>query len=454
MNYPEFGLFLEDNSLNVILISLITLLIYLLIYRKHIFSIFDPFFLIVVIIALANSTVFYLYYNNEIKPVYLNSFLITEASFLAGFFLIKPLSPKPALVNILPTPKWYDSDLFISTLFYWCSIVHIMLQLITYAIVGLPIFMESRMMTYAGGSGFGIIGRITEVAGNVGTILLFYRMFYKDFKNFDKVYNYVYFIFLIFFLIVSGNKTNLVFLVYFLFLVQLCMNRIIGVKAELVSRKITKVQKWLFIVSIPLIFLVMSVQFSNSAGAGDGLDAGSAFLFRILSFGDVYYMTFPNDIILRMNHDSPFLQLFKDFLGIFRIVPWEKLPVDCGLEITSYHSIKDTAIIEGPNARYNYFAMLYFGVWGQIIYCFVLGLITSFIRNTLYMRLPKRIIWVIVYILLNFNLIYIFQDQSYTFAHDFDILIIFPLLLLFTTATYLILVNWNKLIQKTDIIHG
>jgi hypothetical protein len=449
MSYAEFTLFVNDNILNVTLISLLTLIVYLLLYRKYIFSIFDPFFLIVVIVALANSTVFYLYYDEQIKTQYLTSFLITEASFLCGFFLIRPLDSKSRPDMGKPVSRWYDTDLFIATLFYWSSILHVVLQLITYVVVGLPILMDSRMMTYAGGSGFGIVGRITEVAGNTGTILLFYRMFYKQNGSLEKLYNYSYFILLLFFLIVSGNKTNLVFLVYFLFLLQLCMNRLSGTKTtRRVSQKINRVQSWLLFVSIPLIFCVIYVQYTVTVGTSDGLDAFSALMFRVLSFGDVYYMTFPHEVILRMNHDNAFLQLFKDFLGLFRIVPWERLPIDCGLEITSYHALNDTTLTTGPNARYNYFAILYFGAWGQACYCFILGLITSFIRNTLYQHMTRRIIWIVIYVLLNFNLIYMFQDQSYTFAHDFDILLVFPVIVCLSAASYLVLINWDKLMNK------
>jgi len=447
MSYGEFGLFLDDNSFNVILISLLSLFCYILLYKRYLFSIFDPLLFAVVATALANATVFYLYIGGQIKLQYFQSFLITELSFLCGFFIIKPLSIKSKEYDIAPDAKWYDSTLFISSLFYWSSIIHLFTQILTYGIMGLPILMESRLLTYAGGTGFGVVGRITEIAGNTGTILLFYRMFYKECKGFDKVYNYIYLLFLIFFLIVSGNKTNLIFLVYFLFLLQLCMNKLIGVKAKAISKKISRVQLILFVLSIPIIFLVIYVQYTISLGSSEGLEAGTALLFRILSFGDIFYMTFPHEVILRMNHDNAFLQLFKDFIGIFRILPWSQLPIDCGIEIANYHNIGDAAVA-GPNARYNYFAILYFGVAGQIIYCFIIGLIASLIRNTLFKYLPRRIVWSIVYILLNFNLIYIYQDQSFTFAHNFDILLILPILLFLSAGTYLILLNWNKLIQK------
>lgn len=447
MSYGEFFTFLDDNLFSVIMISIIALIAYLLMYRKYILSIFDPFFTIIVIAALSNATVFYLFFANQIKAYYFESFIITEVFFLFGFFLIKPFK---RIQDSVPTEKkWYDSELFLSSLFIWSSVLHIVLQMATYALVGLPILMDSRLTTFAGGSGFGMIGRIIDVVGAIGTILLFYRIFYVKQKGINKIYNYIYLLFLIFFLIVSGNKTNLIFLVYYLFLLQTCMSRFIGPKANDVSKRITKTQIWLFLVSIPLIFFVIYVQFVNTVGSSDNLDALSSLSFRVLSFGDVYYMTLPHDVILRMNNNSAFLQLFKDFLGTFRIVPWTELPTDCGIEIMNYHAIGGNVNV-GPNARYNYFAILYFGMFGQAIYCFILGLITSFLRNTLYHILPNRMIWVLVYILLNFNLIFLLQDQAYTFGHNLNILLILPPLFGLSTITYLVMNNWKKLINQLD----
>ena len=447
MNYGEYFQFLDDHMLSVIVISSITLIVYLLLYRKYIFSIFDPLVFAVVATALANATVFYLYFDEQIKLDYFQRFVITELGFLAGFFLIRPLKRQPEKCQIIIDTKWYDSTLFVSSLFYWSSMLHIALQLLTYGIVGLPILMDSRLTTYAGGTGFGFVGRIVDVVGATGTILLFYRIFYKRYVGVNRLYNYVYLIFLIFFLIVSGNKTNLVFLVYYLFLLQMCMSRFMDGKVQMINRKIAKTQLWLFLISIPLIFFVIYVQYVITVGSSDNLDAFSSLLFRILSFGDIYYMTFPHEVILRMNHDNAFMQLFKDFLGTYRIVPWQQLPTDCGIEVMNYHGGNANV---GPNARYNYFAMLYFGSFGQVFYCFILGLVTSFIRNTLYRNLPNRMIFIILYILVNFNLLYILQDQSYTFGHNLNILLIFPPLFGLSTITYLVVNNWKKLINQLD----
>ncbi|RYE15247.1 MAG: hypothetical protein EOP34_03955, partial [Rickettsiales bacterium] len=212
MNYFDFFLLAEDNLFSLIFFSLTFVVIYLVIYRIYILSLFDPMLLIIVSSGLANSIVFYLYYLHEIKSYYLHSFIITEIAFIAGFFVFKPIKSFKYLSLDIPSPKpnIFDEN-FITIMFYWASLLHILSQVITYAFVGLPIFMESRLTTYAGGSGFGIFGRLVDVSSGIGTFILFYRIFYSKNNLTSKIYNLLYFIFVVFALIVSGNKTNLLF---------------------------------------------------------------------------------------------------------------------------------------------------------------------------------------------------------------------------------------------------
>ena len=351
-------------------------------------------------------------------------FIFTELAFFAGFFIIRPINYKTIYQNKNAKPSAVFSEKFVDILFYLSSFLHIGFQLLTYVVVGIPLLLESRMSTFAGGSGFGLIGRIIEIVNVLGTFLLLYRVFYcSAISLIGKFYNYLYLF------LVSGSKTNLIFLVYYLFFLNLYMLKIKGNSVVEIVKRISKFQKILIYSSIPLIFAVMYIQLVNSGSESEDsplLALGQ----RIISFGDIYYMTFPDNVIRIMNNDSGLLQLFKDPLGMLRIVPWEKLPLDCGIEIYQYHYPNGT--LSGPNTRYNYFAILYFNTIGQIIYCFIVGLITSFMRNTFFKLLPTNIIFGAIYTLFAINLIYIYQDQAFTVARFFNIITIVPVLIIFT----------------------
>ena len=430
MNYFDFFLFAEEHFNSLLALTFLTTLGYLLIYRKTIYSIFDPFFLVVVIAGLSSSTVLFLFYNNAIKSEYFFQFVATELSFFAGFFLVNSVKFKKYLNNGNTIPSKIFNKEFTQILFYLTSVLHIFLQVLTYFIVGIPLLLDSRMSTFASGSGFGIVGRIIEVVSVIGIFLLLYRIVYCAIKGAGKFYNYFYLSLVIVFLLLSGSKTNLVFLVYYLFLLNVFMMKIKGNRVKNVIAKSLQYQKLLLYISIPLIFGVMYVQFVNSGADRNESPLLLSLAQRIISFGDIYYMTLPDDVINSMNAESAFLQLFKDPLGMLRIVPWAKLPLDCGIEVYQYHYPNGT--LSGPNARYNYFAILYFSTFGQIVYCFIIGLITSIIRNTLFKILPNNIVFGAIYALFTLNLIYIYQDQSFTFARFFNIITIVPVLIIIT----------------------
>ncbi|MBS7255457.1 O-antigen polymerase [Flavobacterium branchiicola] len=429
MNYVDFFLFAEQNLGSVIFFALFISVVYFFLHRKYIYSFFDPFLLITIISGLSASTVFFLYFNDAISAELFYRFIFTELAFFAGFFIIRPIKYKSIYQNKNPVSSSIFSEKFVSILFYISSFLHIGFQLLTYIVVGIPLLLESRMSTFAGGSGFGLIGRIIEIVNVMGTFLLLYRVFYcSGISVIGRLYNYLYLFLVIIFLLLSGSKTNLIFLVYYLFFLNLYMLKIKGNSVAGVVKKISKFQKILIYSSIPLIFVVMYVQLVNSGSESEDsllLSLGQ----RVISFGDIYYMTFPDNVIRIMNNDSGLLQLFKDPLGMLRIVSWEKLPLDCGIEIYQYHY--PNGMLSGPNARYNYFAILYFNTIGQIIYCFILGLITSFMRNTFFKLLPNNIIFGGIYTLFAINLVYIYQDQAFTVARFFNIITIVPILIIF-----------------------
>lgn len=436
MNYVDFFSLAGDNLISLIFFSIGFVMLYILIYRKYILSVLDPMFLIVVASALANCIVFYLYYLDQIKPHYLYSFIVTELAFIAGFFVFRPIKSFEYILNREVseiTPKTFDEN-FITIMFYWASLLHVFLQLLTYLIVGLPILMESRLTVYSGGTGFGIVGRMVDTISGIGIFLLFYRVFYCDNKFLGNCYNFFYLLFVFFALIVSGNKSNLIFLVYYLFVLNLFMLKIKGNTVFHTIKKIQKIQNLLLISSIGLVFFVISIQLATS---GSDTDFSSSLLVlgkRIVSFGDIYYLSLPNGVITQLRDKyGPFLQLIKDPLAMFRIIPYADLPKDNGFAVSAYHY---GDIAAGPNPRYNYFAMLYFdNYFAQAFYCFTIGLFLSFLRNKLFYIMPRNILFGTIYALFATNIIYGFQDMPTMILKCTSIIYFFPMVFGLTYIT-------------------
>jgi len=432
MNYVDFFLLAENNVGLLILLTLGAVFIYLIIYRKYILSVFDPMFFAIVASGLANSIVFYLYFLDQIRYYYFQSFLITEVCFILGFFIFKPIKSVSFYLSnkcVSKKKSSYDKN-FITIMFYWASVIHVISQITTYAVVGLPILMESRLTAYSGGSGFGLVGRFVDVSSGIGIFLLFYRMFYCRPTSLNKIYNYLYLFFVIISFILSGNKTNLLFLIYYLFILNMFMLKIDGAAIEQKIKKTLRLQRLFLFISIPLVF---AIQLITSTGEVNFNDSMLVLMKRIVSFGDIYYLTLPNDVISQLAiGQSSLLQLFKDPLGVLRIVPWSELPIDSGFAVTDYHFGIQTA---GPNPRYNYFAMLYYDILGQGIYCFLVGVVISFIRNKLFYLMPKNIFFGCIYASVSINIIYAFQDMPTLVLHLFSIVLVLPVILFLTLIT-------------------
>ena len=158
MRNGEFWLYYINNIELGLFYGIIILFINFFILKKYIYSIFDPFVITLLSSSLAYSVVFFMYHLNLINDYYFLSFIGTQTAFFLGFFLIKPIKLK----NVMKTAT--VSSLHFSTsvkyLYFFSVVLYIPSQLIVYYVTGIPLFMESRLEQYSGGSGFGIFNRI------------------------------------------------------------------------------------------------------------------------------------------------------------------------------------------------------------------------------------------------------------------------------------------------------
>lgn len=429
MNYFQFETFLDYYFNEIALISLLFIAIYYFIYKKTILSLFDPFLFIILATALSNAMVFILYLYSDIRTEYLEQMVLTEISFLAGFFVFKSIRLDKYQKRAACPDYSLFNPRFIISFFYVVSVTHIALQLSSYIFFGIPLLAENRMTMYTG-TGMGFIGRILDLLTISGTFLAFYRYFYIKKGFLRNVYNIFYIIFLISVQLLTGNKTNLLLLIYVIFLMQIYATKIYGIETATANKYISRFQRYTLILSIPFAFLVMGYQYVNSGADVNRFKPVQMMTQRIFSFGDIYYLSLPNDNIKSMNasYADPLTHLFKSPLGMLRIYKWDELPIDLGVELYQAHNKTNT--LKGPNARYNYFAMLFYKYYSQIIYCFIIGLIVSFVRNKLFGILPRNLIFGVFYTYFSFNLLYMYQDQSYTIAKYIDFFIFMPGLLL------------------------
>jgi hypothetical protein len=94
-------------------------------------------------------------------------------------------------------------------------------------------------------------------------------------------------------------------------------------------------------------------------------------------------MAYSTHIIDTLSPKSAFLALFGSLLAMFRLVAPASLPEPLGFQI--FRAVYGSVDFVGPNPRHNVFGVVYFGIFGAIIYSLMLGAMVGFVRN----RIPR-----------------------------------------------------------------
>ncbi|UCQ10402.1 O-antigen polymerase [Edwardsiella tarda] len=369
---------LYPNIFTFFIIFIFVFLFFYAWFHKNIYSLFDPFLLAIIFSAAGLSTVIFLYVEGEIKDNYIIQTLLSQLMLMLGYKLLSrnerycyDAGSNPNIIRKKTTA--------LTTCFFVTSILFLLSQSLTYILLGIPLFLDSRLMIYQSG-GFGILGRIVDVT----FVISFYtfidmKLRYEN-MGFSKFYGVVYFLFLIVSLFLNGSKSGVLNLVF-----------IIGIFCHLNRLKFNinlydKYSKFIitmFVVSVLAMFLILMFNYGVFSGGDYNriFDLVGVIFLRIFNSGDIYVLGYPNDAMFSIvNTHNGFIALFKDFLATFRIIQDEQIPPSLGNIIFNlYHSTG----IGGANARQSAFGYYYYGFIGSLLFSFSIGLLMSFVRHTL-----------------------------------------------------------------------
>lgn len=431
MNKFDFDLHLIENLDYALFYIFISGLVSYLLMRKNIYSIFDPLFFGMIMASCAYSTVLYSHHFDLISNYYFYSFILTQSFFFFGFLLNKPiLKSDYSHFNIN-----YGRESDISPAFFIYilgSCLFILSQLIVYYVSGIPLLMESRLEMYAGGGGYGLLGRIIYVTSIISLSFASYRLFFMKNKLLSNFYDYFIVLFSIMVAALSGSKAGILILLFTVF-ITLFFGRKINFNKK-TEKKFQKIAVFLLVLLIPVAFLTLYIQLGF-----EGIDEILISLaLRFVHSGDIFFMSYPNDVLMHLNtNDNGIFALFRSILGALRIVSREDLPVNLGLQVYWYQY--DTDLISGPNARHNVFGLFYFGFIGSLFFSFSVGYIFGFVRNRLYKKLKPTQTNVILYTLLVMSINYAGQDPSgQAIEYLFSVLLIFTPLYFISLMLYAI----------------
>lgn len=415
MDKLEFAQLYEQYLSVGLSFTIITVLVVFFILRKQIYSLFDPINLLIITGGSGYSVVFFLYYMDAIDDYYFLSFIATQTAFFIGMVSNRKIPLKKIYQTTHhPLPKYSG---LITVIYPLSVLLFISCQLIVYKISGIPLLMSSRLEIFSGGGGFGMVNRVIQVTQMIAIAVAFYRLLFIRNTFLYKLFDISVIIFGILVAVLSGSKAAILFLIFSLSYVAIFSHRFNV--SLVVFRRINRLSFFLLMLGFCGGIITIVYQTGNS----DLKQAISVLAMRFINTGDIYYMSYPNGQIENMEQGNFFLALFKDFFGAFRIVGWDKLPVNLGLQI--FWSYYNTDMVSGPNPRHNVFGLFYLGPVLSVFYSFIVGYIISYIRNKVLIKATPDFMGLILYVLLASNTIYMEQDMTYALGQLISITMVY-----------------------------
>lgn len=349
---------LDDSSIwQALLVFGSVSLVYFLSFRSRLLSLFDPLVYVLVMSSVATSMLLLITWAGAISLDKCAFVLATLALFYSAFLLtdrstsFRPVGP----------PRRHGSALALSVIF-WANCV---LLGISYASVGIPLFMESRLEQYAGSGGLGVIGRLLTGLEFCGLVLAFIAIgggWRRSFWANAVIAQFVLSALL------SGSKSSILFALFAWYLA-----RVYASGGWCRVGKLPR-QAVLFISLILLFPLVVIVIQSVEGGL---LGALGALAMRVAAESDAYAYFLGADAIDRIARVDLIAPL-RPILAALRLVPAES-SVNPGFEIiTEVLGVDSPAT--GPNSRLAVYLLFFYG-YGGIVLAPLLGVLLGLMRN-------------------------------------------------------------------------
>ncbi len=409
---------------------LIAVAVYFFIIRAFYISVIDPLVLVTLFSMFGFSVVLFLYVTHAIRPYYFESYLATQIAFWAGLFFYRSLKPHTVVAPVAAVAPGLRETTLIKALYITCPILYIAGQIVTYKVIGIPLFKDSHINVYKDSGGFGLIGRFITVLTPITAFLLVYHLLKPSTTFFSHFYKYFFTIVTLITFLLSGSKGQFMILPNVLF----CYILLNAYQFKSYFNKLNKFGAVLIGVGLAFVGITIAVQ-SQEGNSMSSIT--NSFAFRMVSSGDAYYFSYPNAQIEKIQYSNASLALFGDLFATLRLIPRESLPDPVGYALFKQFYVAD--FIAGPNARHNVFGYIYFGFIGSIIFSFIIGFILSYVRNRLFFSLRSGLLFQLLFVILYLQLSAVETDPSMAISNLENFLFIIPFLLVASIPAYVLL---------------
>jgi len=391
MNNLDFFILL-NSSIWIYVTSLsVTVALFYITIKYYNLSLLNPLVFSLFTFLTGFSAAIFLY---SISKIDLNGFFyLVVSSLIFWIILLSLLRRKNTLVRYRIKNETKISNF----IFFGAYSSYLAFNILTYYLIGIPIFNEdSRLSTYAG-SGLGFLERLQPA-------VLIYSLFYifnKINGNSGKIGYYLLFMPIMIFGILSGSRSSFLIVAFSFWGYRTFY---LGVQPNF------KNVKKLFLVVIVLTLISFLFQWS-----GDYYFALISFLERIVASGDIYWYAMPNETWLQVTIQRPIEHIFTGFLGPLRIIDTAKSNTPIGFQLTSIVNPSMIDAKTGPVALFQIFGLISFGWVGGAIFSGAQGLLAGFALRITSLRSNSLLLSSLFY-LFYYSSIMLLGDISFGFG--------------------------------------
>lgn len=368
--------------------------------RRWAVGIYDPLFMLLVSNSLGWAVVLFMHLRGDIATTYLLSFCAAQIALYAGMGSVRLLGGR-RMAQDMPA----DGSALPLLVLILAAAMHLASTLAVWSIAGLPLLRDSRLGAFVGSGGFGIIERLSDVAGTISLFAAVYLTIRRPRLRRHPLL-LLFWLWYLLALAASGSKGAL------LVTTQMALS-ITFVYGELGRRRDRysggRTGRWLIGAATVFALGVLAVQQEGDLGA-----AGLGLLYRIVSYGDVYIFAYPEATIESLKGDNPLVGMFGGILSTFRLFPAESLHANLGIQFTGL-IFPDLDLAVGPNPQHPVFGYHYFGALG-FLFSFVIGVLTMVLHTRFYFHPHGTFLSGLVLFQLFFGLVGMSVDFDYAMA--------------------------------------
>jgi hypothetical protein len=391
----------------VLISTLIILLVLYFIYRKKMFSFYDPLFFYLITQAFSIELGFL-----QIRDFnYLLNFVVSQLFFALAFVLFSKNINSGRFINDINLSFRGNEYRFWSAFTYFGFVIVLFSNLYLFYKQGVILFSEDptlgKVSAFQGGGGIGAVRRINwgllKII-NLSAIFLFIK---------TKKKTYLFLLIILMFITVSGGAKSSVLFYVFIF----------SILGQFNSIKISKNFKRLNKLKLPIITLGIFLSLFILGYKSNGLDDALIKLgIRFLYYGDILFYYYETSSVLHFQQLGflDFLENeFNSIFGLIRVTTYIE-PLSYKMVKFSFGSSETLDIVTGPNLPYYVKGNIFFGNYGVYIYSFLVGAFIAVFRNKLFIKKNKSYTKYILLIFINLSLFSFAQDSALTISIFFD----------------------------------